>query len=54
MASPCREDAAQPEAPDVERTAREPVPLRVKLHPDIYALLARWMLEDMRKREVAT
>lgn len=37
-----------PTAEDGARPTRAPFPERVRLHPDVYALLARWLVEDLR------
>lgn len=49
----CRGEAGPINLPTAEevaaRPARAPFPERVRLHPDVYALLARWVVEDLRK-----
>lgn len=47
----CRDDAVVTETADEgpTRAALAPMPVRVELHPDVYALLARWLVEDLRK-----
>jgi hypothetical protein len=45
----CRDDAVVTETADEgpTRAALAPMPARVKFHPDVYALLARWLVEDL-------
>lgn len=45
MTAPGAREAPRPnDLPD-----RAPFPERVRLHPDVYALLARWIIEDLAR-----